>query len=341
MIKYIKITRFLFLALSLLMLFACGDKFRFRLISPKKIKIDKSLQLKVEEKNNKSIDSVHYFLDGIKIKNDVAISTQKLGKHAVKAVVYFQEKQKALTNTIYFLAAKQPKIYTYKIINEFPHDSGAFTQGLEYHEGFLYESTGQHGTSTLRKVVLKTGKVVKKIDIDKKYFGEGMTIVNDKIIWLTWQKNIGFVYNLSDFSFIKNFNYTNSKEGWGLTHNEVSLIKSDGTERLWFLDSETLKETHFKEAYTNTRKAEEINELEFIKGKIYANVWQKNTILIINPVNGTIEGIIDLKGLDKKVTNSGEDAVLNGIAYDAKTDRLFVTGKNWDKLFEIKIYVKP
>jgi len=341
MMKYIKITRFLFLTISFFMLFACGDKYRFKLISPKKIKIDKSLQLKVEEKNNKSFDSIHYFLDGIKINNTVAISTHKLGKHAVKAVVYFQEKQKALTNTIYFLASKPPKIYTYKIINEYPHDAGAFTQGLEYHNGFIYETTGQHGTSSLRKVVLKTGKVVQKIAIDKKYFGEGLTIFNDKAYFLTWQKNIGFVYNLNDFTLDKTFNYSSSKEGWGLTHNKESLIKSDGTERLWFLDPETLKETHFIEAYTNTRKAEEINELEFIKGKIYANVWQKNTILIINPINGTIEGIIDLKGLDKKVTKSSEDAVLNGIAYDAKTDRLFVTGKNWDKLFEIKIFVKP
>jgi len=341
MTKYIKIVRFLFLTISLFLLFACGDKYRFKLISPKKIKTDKSLQLKVEEKNNKPFDSIHYFLDGIKIKKTIAISTQKLGKHAVKAIVYFQEKQKTLRNTIYFLASKQPKIYTYKIINEYPHDAGAFTQGLEFHKGFLYESTGQHGTSTLRKVVLKTGKVVKKIALDKKYFGEGMTIFKDKIVWLTWQKNIGFVYNLNDFTLVKTFNYENSKEGWGLTHNEESLIKSDGTERLWFLDPETLKETHFIEAYTNTRKAEEINELEFIKGKIYANVWQKNTILIINPINGTIEGIIDLKGLDKKVTKGSEDAVLNGIAYDAKTDRLFVTGKNWDKLFEIKIFVKP
>jgi glutaminyl-peptide cyclotransferase len=341
MVKNIKITRFLFLVISLFMLFACGDKYKLKLVSSKKIKIDKSLKLKVEEKNNKPIDSIHYFLDGIKINNDVDISTQKLGKHAVKAVVYFQEQHKALTNTIYFLASNPPKIYTYKIINEFPHDSGAFTQGLEYHKGFLYESTGQHGTSTLRKVALKTGKIIKKIDIDKKYFGEGMTIFKDKIIWLTWQKKMGFIYNLNDFSFVKNFNYANSKEGWGLTHNKKSLIKSDGTERLWFLDPETLKETHFIEAYTNTRKAEEINELEFINGKIYANVWQKNTILIINSINGTIEGIIDLKGLDKKVTKSGEDAVLNGIAYDVKTDRLFVTGKNWDKLFEIKIYIKP
>ena len=336
-----KFKHYLILFIGITTIYSCGDKYRLKLNSPKKITINKLLSLNVVEKNKQPIDSVVYFLDGIRIKNNFNITTQRLGKHAVKALVYFAEKQKSLTNTIYFLASKQPVIYTYKIINEYPHDTDAFTQGLEYHNGFLYESTGQHGTSTLRKVALKTGKILKKIALDKQYFGEGMTLFNDKIVWLTWQKGIGFVYNLSDFSFVKNFNYGNSKEGWGLTHNDKSLIKSDGTERIWFLDPQTFKETHFIEAYTNTRKAEEINELEYINGKIYANVWQKNTILIINPINGAIEGIIDLKGLDKKVTISSEDAVLNGIAYDAKTNRLFVTGKNWDKLFEIKISVKP
>ena len=333
---------FLILLSALFVMISCGDKYRFQLNSPKKISIDKKLTLSVSEKNNKPFDSVAYFLDGIKISGTegVDISNQKLGKHGIKAIVYYAENQKQLTNTIYFLADVTPVLYTYKIINTYPHDANAFTQGLEYHDGYLYESTGQKGKSSLRKVDLISGEVIRKIDIDKKYFGEGMTIFGDKIMMLTWQKNLGFVYNLNDFSFVKNFNYSQSKEGWGLTHNTETLIKSDGTDRIWFLNPETFKETHFIEAYTNTRKVEKINELEFVNGKIYANVWQKNTILIINTVNGTIEGIIDLKGLDKEITKGSEDAVLNGIAYDAKTDRLFVTGKDWDKLFEIKIFKK-
>ena len=338
-----KIIRLFIVLISLTTLCSCNDRYKFKLNSPKTIAVNQSLSVNITEKNNKPIDSVLFYLDGIKLKNkeNTDISTKKLGKHAVKALVYYQNKKKTLTNTIYFLASKQPVIYGYKIVNQFPHDIEAFTQGLEFHNGYIYESTGQHGKSSLRKVSLKTGKILQKINIDKKYFGEGLSIINDKVYVLTWQKNTGFVYNLKDFSLIKNFTYGQSREGWGLTHNGASLIKSDGTERLWFLDLETLKETHFIEAYTDTRKAEEINELEFIKGKIYANVWQKNTILIINPINGTIEGIIDLKGLDKNVTKGNQDAVLNGIAYDEKTDRLFVTGKNWDKLFEIKIFVKP
>ncbi|MCF6213608.1 MAG: glutaminyl-peptide cyclotransferase [Flavobacteriaceae bacterium] len=332
---------FFVLMTTLFIMNSCGDKYRFKLNSPRKISINKKLILSVSEKNSKPFDSVVYFLDGIKIKlpKSYNITNQKLGKHAVKAIVYYNENHKKLTNTIYFLAKKKPILYSYKIVNTYPHDASAFTQGLEYHNGYLYESTGQLGESSLRKVDLKTGRILKKIDIDKQYFGEGMTVFNGKIIMLTWQENIGFVYNLNDFSFVKNFNYSQSREGWGLTHNTEFLIKSDGTERIWFLNPETLKETHFIEAYTNTRKVEKLNELEYIKGKIYANVWQKNTILIINPVNGTIEGIIDLKGLDNKaIKGSDDDAVLNGIAYDAKTDRLFVTGKDWDKLFEIKIF---
>jgi len=338
-----KFNRYFILFLSFITLYSCNDKYRFKFNSPKKIAVNQLLNLSVVEKNAKPIDSVQYFLDGIKIKNEkeLNIEAERLGKHAVKAIVYYQGESKQLNNTIYFLASKQPVIYTYKIVNEYPHDPKAFTQGLEFYEGFIYESTGQHGKSGLRKVVLKTGKVIKKKALEKQYFGEGMTIFNEEIYMLTWQKKMGFIFNLDDFSFVKNFPYAQSKEGWGLTHNDTALIKSDGTERIWFLDPKTLKETHFIEAYTNTRKAEELNELEYIKGKIYANVWQKNTILIINPVNGTIEGIIDLNGLEKKITKGGEDAVLNGIAYYAKTDRLFVTGKNWDKLFEIKIYAKP
>jgi len=331
----------LFGLFALLILFtSCGDKYRFKLNSPKKIAINKTLNLRVVEKNNKPIDSVAYFIDGIRVRQSLNINKFVLGKHAVKAIVYFEQGNKQLYNTIYFLAAISPAIYGYKVINSYPHDAKAFTQGLEYHNGFMYESTGQRGESSLRKVDLKTGKVLRKIDLDKQYFGEGMTIFKDKIYMLTWQKNIGFVFNLKNFKLIKKFNYGESKEGWGLTHNGKYLIKSDGTERLWFLDPNTLKEVKHIEAYTNTRKAEEINELEYINGKIYANVWQKNTILIINPKNGTIEGLVDLKGLNKNLNPKNDNDVLNGIAYDKKDNRIFVTGKDWDKIYVIKIFKK-
>ncbi len=323
-------------------LISCGDKYRLKLNTPAKIAINAPLVINVTEKNNLTIDSTVYFIDGIKLSQASAIdiSSQKLGKHAVKALVYYDKKQKELTNTIYFLAAVEPSIYGYKIINTYPHDANAFTQGLEYYNGFLYESTGQYGKSSIRKVELNTGKILQKKDLDKKYFGEGLTIFNNQIFNLTWKSKIGFVSNLNDFSTIKTFPYNKSVEGWGLTHNDFELIKSDGTERIWFLNPKTQQETHFIEAYTNTRKAEELNELEFINGKIYANVWQKNTILIINPDNGTIEGIIDFNGLEKLIKKIDDGSVLNGIAYDKTANRLFITGKNWDKLFEIEIFKK-
>ncbi len=321
---------------------SCGNNYMLILNSPKTIQVDKPLKISVKEKNGNPIDSVQYFIDGKEIfdSNSFVISNYKLGKHAISATVFYQEQQKILNNTIYFLAAKRPVVYNYKVINEYPHDKNAFTQGFEYYNGFFYESTGQRGKSTLRKTEIKTGKVIKKIDIDKKYFAEGITIFKDKIYQLTWQKKIGFVYDLESFELEKTFDYQQSKEGWGLTHNNTSLIKTDGTDRMWFLNPETLQEESFIETYTNKRKAEKLNELEYVNGKIYANIWQQNSILIVNPVNGAIEGIVSLKGLQKKAGQTGEDNVLNGIAYDSENDRLFVTGKMWDKVFEIELVKK-
>jgi len=296
----------------------------------------------VEEKDDNPIDSIQYFLNGqrVSISNGLDISSYKLGKQAISATVYYQGKRKILNNTIYFLAAKSPVIYTYKILNEYPHEPKAYTQGFEYFNGYLYESTGERGNSSLRKVELETGKVLQKIDLDKEYFAEGMTILNGKIYQLTWQKKIGFVYDLENFKLEKTFDYEQSKEGWGLTNDGNKLIKTDGTERMWFLNAETLEELSFIETYTNKRKAEKLNELEYVNGKIYANIWQQNSILIVNPKNGAIEGIANLKGLQEKAGKKGDDNVLNGIAYDKENDRLFVTGKRWPKVFEIELIKK-
>jgi len=327
---------------SFLIFSACGNKYKLQLESPKSIQVSETLRISVKEKSGNPIDSVQYFINGILVENHEAIDIEhyKLGKQAVSATIYFNGEEKQLNNTIYFLGKSAPKVYSYEIINEFPHDNKAFTQGFVFHNGFFYESTGQLGSSSLRKVEIETGKVLQKIDLDRKYFGEGMTILNDKIYQLTWKKKIGFVYNLESFELEKTFNYTQSKEGWGLTHNMDKLIKTDGSERMWFLNPETLEEESFIETYTNKRKAENLNELEYVKGKIYANLWQKNSILIVEPSNGAIEGIVNLKGLQTKAGQDGDDNVLNGIAYDIENDRLFVTGKNWNKVFEIKLIEK-
>jgi len=337
----IKINSFITILL-VLFLTSCGNKYKLVLQSPKTIQVSEPLKISVKEKNGNPIDSIQYFINGKAIQNaeSVDISNYKLGKQAVSVNVFYQGQNRKLNNTIYFLAAKPPIVYNFEIINTFPHDNNAFTQGFEYYDGFFYESTGHYGKSSLRKVEVETGKVIQKIAIDKQYFTEGMTIFNDKIYQLTWKKNKGFVYDLKTFELEKTFVYNQSKEGWGLTHNNEKLIKTDGTERMWFLNPETLKEERYIETYTNKRKAENLNELEFVNGKIYANLWQQNSILIVNPINGAIEGIVNLKGLQSKAKQEGDDNVLNGIAYDQENDRLFVTGKNWNKVFEIKLIKK-
>jgi len=340
--KYAMNFKSLFAGLLLLLFFtSCGNEYKLSLISPKDLKVSEKLTLSVNEKNNKRIDSIRYYLDGKRIKEAAnSIVDIKLGKHAVSATIFYEGKQKQLTNTIHFFAATSPEIYTYEIINEFPHDENAFIQGLEFYKGFLYESTGQYGESSLRKVEIETGKVVQKLDLDKQFFGEGMTIYKDKVYMLTWKKMMGFVFNLETFEKEKEFAYNQSKEGWGLTHSKDRLIKSDGTERVWFLNAETQKEESHIEAYTIDRKVDQLNELEYIKEKIYANKWQMSSIIIINPKTGAVEGIADLKGLQDKAGQKGTDNVLNGIAYDVDNDRLFVTGKRWNTLFEIKLKKK-
>lgn len=324
----------------------CESDYKLNFKSPKKIQINQALTLTVEEKNNKTIDSVQFYINQEKIstsqKLDFAFDIRnfRLGKHALKAIVFYEGKSKELTKEIYFLADIEPEIYVYEIIKTYQHDKTSYTQGLEFYNGFLYESSGQYGNSSLRKVKLETGEVIQKINLDKKYFAEGMTIFNQKIYQLTWKEGVGLIYNLENFTFEKSFTYKKSLEGWGLTHDSTHLIKTDGTERIWFLNTETQKEEYYIEAYTNQRKVEQLNELEFINGKIYANIYQQNSILIVNPKNGKVEGVANLNGLKNLVEQHAELDVLNGIAYDQKTDRLFVTGKKWSKLFEIKLKKK-
>ncbi len=331
------------LLISSLLLTSCEKEYKFQFDSPKEIAVDKSFAIEVKEVNGQPIDKISYSFNGKSIEkpSEINLSNEKLGKHALTAVVQYGNKSKKLNNTIILLAANEPKVYNYKIINTYPHDVTAYTQGLEYKDGYLYESTGRKGKSSLRKVNLKDGKVLKKHHLDAQYFAEGMTILNDKIYQLTWQSKKGFIYDLEKFVKIDTFHYNQSIEGWGLTNNGEKLIKTDGTQKVWFIDPKTLKETGYIESYTNKQKVKDLNELEFVNGKIYANVWQKNILLIMNPENGAIEGIADLNGLEKEVSRSQKldknDEVLNGIAYDKEGDRLFVTGKHWGKLFEIKL----
>ncbi len=229
-------------------------------------------------------------------------------------------------------------VYGYEIVNTFPHDPLAFTQGLIFQDGSLLESTGQNGKSSLRRVELKTGKVLQKADVPGLYFAEGMTLFNGKIYQLTWQNHKGFIYDPTTFEKQGEFRYDG--EGWGLTHDAESLILSDGTYQIRFLDPQTFEVKKTISVYGHGKPLEEINELEYVKGEIYANIWHEDRIARIDPQTGKIVGWIDLAGLLPAGEVTSEEAVLNGIAYDETGDRLFVTGKLWPKLFEIRLKQK-
>jgi glutaminyl-peptide cyclotransferase len=232
-------------------------------------------------------------------------------------------------------AQAAPPVYGYKVVKAYPHDPEAYTQGLIYRDTFLYESTGRNGHSTLRKVKLETGEVLQQERLDPKYFAEGLTDWNGRLIQLTWRSNLGFVYDATTFRLERTFLYMG--EGWGLTHDGKRLIMSDGSDTLRFLDAVTFQERGRLSVTDGRLPVGNLNELEFVGGEIYANVWHTDRIARISPESGRIVGWIDLTGLLPKVYQLEPEAVLNGIAYDAAGDRLFVTGKLWPKLFEITL----
>ncbi|WP_111307559.1 glutaminyl-peptide cyclotransferase [Confluentibacter sediminis] len=296
-----------------------------------------TLTLTLENPKNYPIDSVNYYMNGESIEEKSALTTIKLGTQRIEATVYYNNEHEKVSSSITILNNEPPKIYTYKIINEYPHDITSYTQGLEFFNDTLYESTGQYKESKLRKVDYKTGKVIKNINLADDYFGEGLTILNNKIYQLTWQEGIGFIYDVNTFEKLNNFKYGKSKEGWGLCHNNQTIYKSDGTEHIWLLNSETLVEENNIQVYTNKGKIIGINEMEWIDGDIYANRWQKDGVAIINPKNGAVIGVIDFSPLKELVTQHQGLDVLNGIAYNPKTKTIFITGKRWDRLFEVEI----
>lgn len=226
-----------------------------------------------------------------------------------------------------------PVSYGYEVVKVYPHDENAFTQGLIIENGVLYEGTGLYGSSSLRRVDLETGKVLQIFDLPDQFFGEGITVFGDKIIQLTWRSEKGFVYDRSSFELLREFDYPT--EGWGITYDGDRLIMSDGTSTLYFLDPETFEAVGQVEVRDEV-PVTNLNELEYINGKVYANIWHEDTIAIINPDNGKVTGWIDLTGINEQ-DNLDSSRVLNGIAYDAEGDRLFVTGKMWSQLFQIEL----
>src|ERR1700722_3034315 len=232
------------------------------------------------------------------------------------------------------VAAQTPE-YGYQVVHTYPHDPNAFTEGLEYRAGFLYESTGLKGRSWLRKEKLETGQVLQQIDLDPQYFGEGITILNQQIVQLTYQTQIGFVYDQASFRLKRTYNYQG--EGWSLTNDGQNIYMDDGTAQIRIWDPVTLQEKRRITVHDGAQVVTNVNELEWVRGEIYANIWQKDLIARISPVDGRVLGWVDMAGILPDADRTGHEDVLNGIAYDVLGDRLFVTGKQWSKLFEIKV----
>jgi len=296
-------------------------------------------------KNKKEIpiSKVEYFIDDKELAitdGKITFDIDKLGNKILIAKVYYNDTSVAITKKIKVLAEKAPDVYSYQIVNTFPHDKTSFTQGLEFKNDTLYEGTGRKGQSKLRKIDYKTGNVLQQIDLDNSVFGEGLTVLDDKVYQLTWQSGLGYIYNKSDLSKIETFSYGKSKEGWGLCNDGEKIYKSDGTEKIWILNPKNLTEIDFIETVTNKSIFNKANELEYVNGKIYANVWQKESMMIIDAVSGAIEGVVNFSGLKQKVEQHAQLDVLNGVAYHPSRKTFFVTGKNWNKLFEVNIVKK-
>ena len=307
--------------------------------SSDKILLDDEIFINVISPGNKIIDSIEYYLNGGLVSNEVKLADYKVGENNVSVKIFSNNETISINKKFDIYSNIEPEIMTYNVISEYTHDKNAYTQGLEFYKNQLYESTGLNGKSTLRKSDYKSGEILNIVNLDYEYFGEGLTVINDKIYQLTWKNNIGIIYDL-DFNKIGTFDYGKSKEGWGLCNDGSFIYKSDGTNKIWVLDPETLQEIRFIEVLTNKSRIKNINELEYIDGKIYANTYQFNrdVVIVINPLNGVVERVIDFSGIRDRVTQKDYLDVMNGIAYfDGK---MFVTGKNWDKLFEVEIVSK-
>lgn len=311
----------------------------------KLFKLGEDIKLVLKLQDEKIIpDSVIIFCNSSKLGRLVGLeytlktNELSLGTQTFRATAYKDGLHQTASVSIKLKSNIKPKQYTYRVIKTYPHDPDAYTQGLFYKDGFLYEGTGQKGASTVRKVELETGKVLQSINIEDKHFGEGITLFNDKIYQLTWTSQIGFVYDFSTFKQIRSFSY--STQGWGLTNDDKELIMSDGSNIIHFMEPDNFAELHRIEVYNDKEAVEELNELELINGDIFANVYQTDLVVIIDPKTGGVKGVIDFKGLLKSSDRTGSEDVLNGVAWDEAGKRLFVTGKLWPKLYQVQLIEK-
>ncbi len=272
---------------------------------------------------------------GVLLGGMLAVDAQARGASASNNLVIETDERQS---TYFPVTLSSPYHYTYRVVNSFPHDPEAFTQGLVFENGTLFEGTGLYRQSTLRKVELETGVVLQSLSLASQYFGEGITLYKDQVIQLTWRSNKGFVYDKDSFELLQTFRYPT--KGWGITHDGVHLIVSDGTSTLYFWDPVTFEEIGRIEVHDQDSRVSRLNELEYVGGEVLANVWQTDRIAKINPHTGRVTGWINLEGLLDSEEGVESAGVLNGIAYDAQNDRLFVTGKRWPKLLEIELVAR-
>jgi glutamine cyclotransferase len=353
----LKATYMLSLFVSILFICSCQDKAAVKEVGFKApeqgttFSLGDDIPVQLDIPSGSSISSAKYLLDGKEVASKtngdaVSISTKglSLGYKLITAIIDNGAKKDTLTINVVLKSGIAPELYTYKIVNTFPHDTSAYTQGLEYHNGQFLESTGEKGSSTLRWVAVNSGKVLEKVKLADDYFGEGSTLVGDKVVMLTWQNNMGLVYDAKTFKQLSTFPYQSSREGWGLCFDGNRILKSDGTNKIWFLNKDSYKEEGSIDVFDNAGPVDQLNELEYIDGKVYANVYQQNYIVVIDPATGIVERKIDFTRLLPADYYKDEDArgnnVLNGIAWDKAGKRLYVTGKKWPHLFEVQVMPK-
>ncbi|MBN1182715.1 MAG: glutaminyl-peptide cyclotransferase [Bacteroidales bacterium] len=310
--------------------FTCGEVIPVELKSFEELetKTD-SIEIYINEELTKTIKTIPYHTS---LKTDL----YPVGTITLKFVIYQSTKKDYKTVSCTLLSDITPKLLQYKIVKTYPHDEGAYTQGLEYENGFFYEGTGDWGYSSLRKVNANSGEVLKLRRLDDKVFGEGITVFPNRIFQVTYKSQQGYIYDKETFEIIQDF-YYNFKEGWGLTNNGEYIIMSDGTSNLYFLDTVHFTEVSRIQVYNNNGPVTSLNELEYIDGKIYANIYGETQIVVINPNNGKIESYLECKDLVPEKLKKDHIKVLNGIAYNPETNNLYLTGKNWPVLYEIKI----
>jgi glutamine cyclotransferase len=310
--------------------------------------VGEEIKVKLNVPEAEAVAMVKYLIDGkifaTKANQDsvlLASTSLPLGYRMISAVVKYHNKLDTLTTNIVLKTNRVPKKIAYSVVNTFPHNTQAYTEGLGFVDGKLLESTGEKGASVLKYVDLKSGKDLQKIQLAPQYFGEGSVKIGNKIIMLTWQENIGLIFDAKTLKQLGTFPYQNSREGWGLTFDGKTILRTDGTNRIWRMNAKSFKEEGYIEVYDQTGPVLSLNELEYIEGKIYANVYLTNKIVRIDPRSGAVEAQLDLSDLVPKnyykTTEEQQNNVLNGIAWDEKGKRLFVGGKKWPRLYEIKL----